>query len=183
MSNPIIVVEDISTHPQLGWVAKILSHAKELRAKGSVNPMLFYKVGDSTLEIVALSQLGFDGDESKETAAFWMRRLLRERGATTSVFLTDSYVTDLAGMSKEESSEAIGKYGNVSNWPAALRSRVKRREALNLAVEEGEGFWMLTQFYRRAKGVVTFEECQIIEYAEDAKISGRFARLLPKRNA
>jgi hypothetical protein len=173
-----MIVEDLSKHPTLSWVGGILATAKGIAEKEALMPMLFCKKGDEAIAIVPASQFGTMGDDDeKEQLAFWMRRFLRELGATASAFLTDAWTTNTEGVDPKEIDDAIAKYGNASQWPADLLSRVRRREAITVLVEEGNGTWMLTQFYGRKGKKISFEECLVVE-ADDGR--GRFSNLLPK---
>lgn len=173
-----MIVEDLTMDPKLAWVAGFLATAKKLLEEqvnqgGELMTVVFMK----TLAGVGVVGTHMTSDAAKDATLFWLRRTLREEGATASLVVSDTFVN--AGKTADALQLMAEAGGPYSTWPKSLQAMVRRREAITAVLEEPAGrHRLITQYYRREGKRIVFEELDVAD--EEVGDLGRFSNLLPR---
>lgn len=147
---------------------------------GGAQPVAFILGPGNLLSVAPLGLFGdYNDPRVRDFLSTAIRQFAKDQRAHFVALLSDTWRTqfdDYPGIVAEGLDPA-----DYRDWPPEIVARhpFKRREALMMSMEGRSGFKMLWQFYRRERGRIVWEECEV---ADDYEASGRFMNLLPKED-
>jgi hypothetical protein len=164
----MIDLEDLAAGEQ-AWIARVLSDAKKmLKEKGHAPAAIFVESPDGVGLMLLDKFADMNDHDDKERLAEAVRIVMRERGVTMYAFLSDTNTWKIVG-------DALKSCADPKN-PTYKETRAfgQKREALCIFAEGPDWHRSITQYYKRTRQGIVFEEAAV--YRE--RLDGRFANLL-----